>query len=591
MNVTYVYGNTGVTNTQVGSNTLGSITTGLRNTAFGDNALASLTTGNDNTAFGSNVAMTGNPSYTSGFGSEAIKNIIATNVDAFGYQALTNLLSGGNNTAFGSLAGSIITTGTENTFLGSNANAVANSTAKSVAVGYNSQSANDSIALGSGTQILSSAVDPNTILMGIGTISHVSSDQAIIVGSRSGNSSVVTNSVLLGFDIANNTAMIEDSVIAGNNAMENVQDSYQDVVIGNEAAQNADFSEKNVIIGVRANQNPLPGTLKEVVVVGYEAGINNSASGNVLIGSKCATNTTTETCLTCFGFEAMKYIEGGNRNTAVGYQAMLGVDGVSIGAAENVAYGTYALKNITSGSCNVCVGSCSGNTLTTENNNVIFGYLADITAGVNGAVAVGVEAVAAASDSVVAGHRARSEVVGGIAVGRYARLLIANGDTPGSCLFGDSVNAPSTGYLRFRSAIICRASWVGEAESDAAIDNSGNIVRGTSSTVSGMSSGTTPLTLYTVGVSASSAIHLETTLLGRRTDGGGLNNVFAVRVDGVVRNDGVTIDVFKTEYIQVKDELSWTVNYVAVGSNIEIRVTGSVGSSVSWNATIRKYVV
>ncbi len=599
MNVTYVYGNTGVTNTQVGSNTLGSLTTGLRNTAFGDNALSFLTTGNDNSAFGSNVAsvVSSNPSFTSSFGSESLKNITsAMNVDAFGYQALTNVTTGNNNAAFGSTAGSIITTGTENAFMGSGATAITNNTSQSVAMGYNSSSANNSIAMGKGTQVLSIAADPNTLLVGMDIVSHASSDQAVIVGSRSGSSSIIINSVLLGHDIATTSASIEDSVIAGNNAMQNTQDSFQDVVLGNEAAQDVDFSEKNVIIGVRANQTSVPTTtfltpLKEVVAIGYEAAISNSALGNTFIGSKCATNTTAETCLVCCGYEALKYVEGGNRNTAIGYQAMLGVNGVSIGAAENVAYGTYALQNITSGSCNVVAGSFAGATLTSENNNVIFGYQADITAGVQGAVVVGTDAVAAASDSVVAGHLARSEVVGGIALGRFARLLIANGDTPGSCLFGDSVNLPSTGILKFKGMRICDASWVGEDESDAAINNEGHIVRGTSSQVTGSSTGIMPLTLQTVAVLTSTAIHLETTLLGRRTDGGGLNNVFAVRVDGVVRNDGVTIDVYKNEYIQVKDELIWTVNYVAVGSTVEIQVTGSVGSSVDWTATVRQYSV
>ena len=94
------------TNTSLGGNALGSITTGTNNTALGLDALFRDTTGSFNTATGVNALL----SNTTGIYNTAT-----------GKNALLNNTTGGNNTATGKNALDANTTGNNNTAVGKNA--------------------------------------------------------------------------------------------------------------------------------------------------------------------------------------------------------------------------------------------------------------------------------------------------------------------------------------------------------------------------------------------------------------------------------------------------------------------------------------
>ena len=414
MSETYIYGNTGDVNTQIGTNTLTSITTGVNNTAFGDTVFANLTTGSGNSGFGTNVgsAIGGNPTNTTAFGFETLKNMTTpANVSALGYQALMNLTTGNNNTGMGSGVGSNITSAADNTLFGYGADVVNSSTINATSVGQNSKSSSNSTVIGYNAQSLSTSATAYNVIIGTDTVADAASIQSIIFGNNAAVGTTI-NSVLMGYQAAGGSIgnMIDSSVILGWSAAENIQDSFEDVIIGPEAARNVDFSQRNVLVGVGANKTPVPATtggspLEYVVALGYEAGIQNSAPGNTFVGSGCGTNITNQTEITAIGVSALKYVEG-SFNTAVGRRAMLGVDTVSIGAVNNVAVGEDALCSITTGFDNVVFGTRAGMSLTTGSNNVIMGHEADVGAAVTDSVVMGAGASATADNSVVIGEGA-----------------------------------------------------------------------------------------------------------------------------------------------------------------------------------------
>lgn len=592
MNELYVYGNTGEVNTQIGTNALTSLTTGVDNTAFGDTVFPFLTTGDGNSGFGTNVGNNamGNPSFATAMGAETLKNITSAQaVSGFGYRTLLAVTTGKNNTAMGSDAGSTITTAADNTLLGKGASVVNTNVSQATILGANAVGSDKSTVMGVNSQSLSAVADSYNVVIGNPGIASATTIESVIIGTNSG---VGTNigAVLIGNDIGSifPANMIERSVIMGNLAAENIQDSFEDVIAGYQAASDVGFSQRNVVIGKEAQRTPVPATtsltpLEYVVAIGYQAGMQNSAAGNVFIGSQAGLNNTVQTEIVAVGADALKYVEG-SFNTAVGFEALLGVDTVSTGT-NNVAVGAQALSAITSGSNNVGTGRSAGATLTTGNNNVFVGHNADGSATVSNTVVVGKNASATADNSTVVGYGASSSAAGGIALGYNAAVTTADG-----CQLGNPAGVTGASTLRFRSQLVSDESWNdGTSNTGVMIDNDGNICRGLQSGTSGTSSGTTPLTLATYSVPSGSSLRLESLILGRRTDSG-LNDMFSVRVDGVAKNDG-SIVVNIVEEVQVKDDAAWTVTYAVVGATIEVQVTGVLGSTIDWQAEFRDFLI
>ncbi len=593
MNELYVYGNTGADNTQIGTNTLTSLTTGLNNTAFGNTVFPNLTTGSGNSGFGTAVGdnALGNPSFSTAMGAEALKNITSAQaVSGYGYQALFALTTGNNNTVIGSGAGSTITTAADNTLIGSNTSVLNTSTTKSVAMGYNTTTSSRSVVVGNNSQCLSTNVNARNVVIGNNVTLDALSEESVVLGSDSGVGSTI-GSVLVGYDIASLSPgnMIMHSVICGNRAAENIQDSFEDVIFGYLAAGDVDFSQRNVILGVEAQRTPVPATtlitpLEYVVAAGYQAGMQNSSAGNVFVGSQAGLNITNQTETMAVGADALKFVEG-SFNTAVGYQALMGVNAVSTGT-NNVATGAQALQNLTTGVDNVALGVKAGQTITTGSNNVFTGHSAGGSATLDDSVVVGFNASATANESVVVGAGASSTTPRGIALGYNAVVT-----TSDSCQFGNPAGLGGAAVLRFRSQVVSDESWIGGGSSDVVIDNDGNITRGLGSGVSGTSTGVTPLTLVTYSVASGTTRRIEGLIVGRRTDGGGLNDLYSVRTDGVAKHNGVSVVVNSVEEVQVKNDPVWTITYVPVGATIEVQVVGVIGSVIDWQAEFREFSI
>lgn len=372
MSEEYIFGNLGVSNTNIGTNTLSNITTGIDNTAFGTNALRYITNGDGNSGFGINVisAVSGNPSLCSAFGTDALKSVTSgVGNSAFGYQALMNLSTGTNNSAFGNRAGAIITTGYNNTLFGSN-------------TALYSGSDHDVVGVGSGDTGVGSEIygyNEDT-LIGYGNrgggsnikIGHVSdideySFWTVTIGSKLGSGVPAIQQTMgkygdiqIGYEIFYDVthdyyyADTSESIVIGRSAARNCEESYSDIILGYETNQNSAWSQLGIIIGARANQTPLFANpySTNVTFVGYQAGLNSIYDNDnqdfkIFIGAFSGEATVEEGRMSVIGYESMRYAKGDN-NTAIGYRALLGAGTYNTpDASPGTAVGAGKLTSVT----------------------------------------------------------------------------------------------------------------------------------------------------------------------------------------------------------------------------------------------------
>lgn len=289
-----------------------------RNTAIGYSAMG---TGTQTTAAVANTAV----------GFQAFNAVTSANsVTAVGSTACTAVSSGSNNSCFGTAAGAGISTGTGNTALGNNA----------------IQSANPSTATA----------------VGVAALQNLSGSQSVAVGSNAGQFvSTGTNETAVGY-LAMTGITGTRLTGAGNTA------------IG--------ASSGNVLQGAAANNT----------LVGLNSGVAiTTGSSNTAVGSgACATNATTGSACNALGLNALtsttgahntglggsagQFISSGTENTAVGYQALLGITGTKTTGNQNTGVGSNAGLAVQGAAAdNTMVGYNSGATVTTGTNNTIIG--------------------------------------------------------------------------------------------------------------------------------------------------------------------------------------------------------------------------
>jgi len=157
----------------------------------------------------------------------------------------------------------------------------------------------------------------------------------------------------------------------------------------------------------------------------YRAGVNagNSiASGgnyNVTVGDEAGTAISTGDGNTAVGYNALVSEDEGNQNTAIGHNALANLNS---GTNYNVAVGSGAGTQVTTGAANTFLGGIAGQFVSTASSSTFVGYSAGL--GITGAKLTG-------GDNT--------------AVGRDAGLLLQGGAN-GNSLFGrNSGDAITTG--------------------------------------------------------------------------------------------------------------------------------------------------
>ena len=135
--------------------------------------------------------------------------------------------------------------------------------------------------------------------------------------------------------------------------------------------------EKGVFIGRDAGKSNTTGLGN--VAIGYEAGKTVTTWSNlVAIGKSAASVQSHHNNGTFVGSEAGMHTKG-NRNTALGMQAMRG--GGSSTCSDNICIGYQTLYNISGGNYNVVVGSTAGSSITSGSNLTCLGYNAEPSSG------------------------------------------------------------------------------------------------------------------------------------------------------------------------------------------------------------------
>lgn len=221
----------------------------------------------------------------------------------------------------------------------------------------------------------------------------------------------------------------------------------------------------NVAIGASALNGGT--SLNNLVALGDSALFWNTTGGgwNTAIGSKTLYSNTSGSSNTALGYQSLYANTDGSTNTAAGYQALYnnqdGPGNTAFGAQAiyknttgqyNVAVGNYGLWWNTSGAYNITSGpwamyynttgsfNCASgvNALqinTTGSCNSAFGYNAGVNTGnLTNATALGYDAIATASNSVVIGNNSVTSIGGyanwtNFSDGRYKKNI--NENVPG----------------------------------------------------------------------------------------------------------------------------------------------------------------
>ena len=201
----------------------------------------------------------------------------------------------------------------------------------------------------------------------------------------------------------------------------------------------------------------------EMTLMGYQAGSSLGAgcSRGVMIGTRAGANATSGYNNIFMGWESGLGVITGNDNIAIGRGALGGGN-----TSNNIAIGTAALANISNWS-NIGIGRSVFVNATNIFESTGMGHMCGIT------VITGTQNTLYGAQSDVAA----STIQQAIAIGRLA-VAQANYDVQ----LGERINTGS-GVCYYRNQQVIRADWNTGGLTLASIDNSGNIIRDTSTSI------------------------------------------------------------------------------------------------------------
>jgi hypothetical protein len=160
------------------------------------------------------------------------------------------------------------------------------------------------------------------------------------------------------------------------------------LTIGLGAGQNS----QNTAIGNNALSSSLSNGERNTAV-GYDAMLN-------YVGTSFDNNTSV-------GYFNMVGLTTGSANTSVGGETMFGVGSGS----NNTAIGNHSLINITNSDKNTALGANAGATVTSGSSNTLLGFSADVGTGtLTNATAIGSQAIVTASNTIQLGNTSVSNV-------------------------------------------------------------------------------------------------------------------------------------------------------------------------------------
>ena len=214
------------------------------------------------------------------------------------------------------------------------------------------------------------------------------------------------------------------------------------VAVGYNALRKIDEADFNVAMGSRALENCVTGNSN--IAIGYKSLFNaNASSDNVAIGSSTGINLSSAANENTFiGYNAGQGVTTGDRNTAIGMNAMASTDYSSGGktGTDNIAIGRNTMsRNTGSGSNNVFIGSgnCAYRCSNGSNNIGIGQYTFYYLTTGNSNIALGNQALDycdTGHSNIALGQSALTELTGGsgtnngnIAIGSGVATNLQNG--------------------------------------------------------------------------------------------------------------------------------------------------------------------
>ena len=272
----------------------------------------------------------------------------------------------------------------------------------------------------------------NTILGYDAGTSLTSGDNNVIIGAYAAKSvTTIGNFVAIGHSAYSSQVSSNGGTVAiGRNALKTYTGDFGQVAIGQGAGQDAGSSGgNNTLIGDNAGYG-CKGFSS--VIVGYHAGsASNTQGGETIIGMQARYFGNNKAGNTAVGKEAMKGVSGGNgsHTTAIGYEALKVLNN---GGNQNTALGYQAGDKVNTGTSNVIIGysaaSTGTNDLTNGSNNIIIGKEAAATS-------------ATASNEITLGDSNISHLrIPGIGVSFSAGGAVISGIVTATSFSGDGSN-------------------------------------------------------------------------------------------------------------------------------------------------------
>jgi len=298
--------------------------------------------------------------------------------------------------------------------------------------------------------------------IGAGALEQVtSSSNNVGVGHQAG-AAVTTgsNNIFLGegagFTGTNNLTTGSNNILIGYDAVASSATVNNEVTIGNSSTSKFRVPGINVVLkdngGTPTNGHVL--TVDANGEAGFAAasggGLSSDAQGNTVGGTDAGSSFSGTSAIrnTLIGYNAGKTITTGDNNTIFGYN-VLGYNSTAVTGSGNIGLGYYVLGDVTSGFDNIALGKFTGSSLTEGYWNVAIGRSAfDNATTAVGNICVGYSAgndITTGESNTFMGYEAGDNTTTGgynVAIGYQAR--------PASATTSNSVTLGSTniGSLR-----------------------------------------------------------------------------------------------------------------------------------------------
>ncbi len=269
---------------------------------------------------------------------------------------------GSGNTFAGANAGNLSMSGTDNTSYG--AGSMQNNTTgiQNTAVGLSALASNTSGSFNTATGLY-----------------------ALYTNTGDGNSAFGHNALQSNTSGYSNCAFGKDAMISNTTGDSNTASGYQTLFYNTSGRH-------NTACGFQALFGNIGGV--ENTATGFLALLHNTGSHNTASGSQALISNTTGIDNTSYGASSLPANTTGEKNTAVGY---------------------YSIETVTTGWGNTAIGANSLSNITYENYNTALGSSASVNPGVEYSVAIGVGAIATASNMIRLGSSFVTKIEGQVA--------------------------------------------------------------------------------------------------------------------------------------------------------------------------------